>query len=138
MLTRDAIAAMLPHAGDMVLLDAVEDWSGTEIACRAASHRSPDNPLRSGGRLSVLCGVEYGAQAMALHGALVRGGEARPGVLASLRNVACHVERLDDLDPDLSVRASLVASETNSFVYGFALRAGETAVMEGRAAVFLL
>ncbi len=137
MLNRDAIAALLPHAGDMVLLDSVEDWSETEIVCRAVSHRAPDNPLRSNARLSALCGVEYGAQAMAIHGALVRGGEMRPGVLASLRSVVCHAERLDDREDDLTVRAAMVAGETSSFVYDFFLRAGDARLMEGRAAVFL-
>ena len=49
----------------------VLSWDATRIRCRSATHRSPDNPLRLHGRLGAACGIEYAAQAMAVHGALV-------------------------------------------------------------------
>ena len=61
----------IPHKGRMCLLDAVLSWDATRIRCRSASHRTPDNPLRAHGRLGAACGIEYAAQAMAVHGALV-------------------------------------------------------------------
>ena len=70
MLTREAIAALLPHDGAMVLLDEATAWDEARIACSARSHRDRSNPLRREGKLSSLCGVEYAAQAMALHGKL--------------------------------------------------------------------
>lgn len=138
MLNRDQIAALLPHAGAMVLLDKVESWSEGAIACATRSHRDADNPLRRDGRLPVLCGVEYGAQAMALHGALVADtGEPRAGVLASLRAVRCRVGRLDDIEGALLVRAEVVLLDRRSFIYNFALSAAGAELMSGRAAVFL-
>jgi predicted hotdog family 3-hydroxylacyl-ACP dehydratase len=36
-----AIAARIPHQGNMCLLDTVVDWSETAISCSASSHRDP-------------------------------------------------------------------------------------------------
>ena len=73
---RADIAALIPHAGAMCLLDAVLSWDRTSIACTASSHRAIDNPLAAEGRLDAVCGVEYAAQAMAVHGGLA--GDGRP------------------------------------------------------------
>src|SRR5271156_1476932 len=97
----------------MCLLDEVLSWDATRIRCRSASHRTGDNPLRSHGRLGAACGIEYAAQAMAVHGALVSASAplasvletqirgsirgTRIGYLASVRNVTFQVARLDDL-----------------------------------------
>src|SRR3569833_2555449 len=82
----------------MWLLDEVLNWDFTQTQCRTSTHRSPDNPLRSNGRLGSACAIEYAAQTMAVHGALVAsasGGTAPPGFLASVRGVRLNVDRLD-------------------------------------------
>jgi predicted hotdog family 3-hydroxylacyl-ACP dehydratase len=73
LLNRAWIEARIPHQGRMCLLDEVLDWNAQHIRCRTATHRAPDNPLRSHDRLGIACGIEYAAQAMALHGALAHG-----------------------------------------------------------------
>jgi predicted hotdog family 3-hydroxylacyl-ACP dehydratase len=95
-LDRRAIMALIPHQGAMCLLDGARRWSGAEIDCRAVSHLDPANPLRRDGRLAAVCGVEYGMQAAALHGALTGDGRPKPGYIAVLRGLAFHVDRLDD------------------------------------------
>lgn len=70
------IAAHIPHQGDMCLLDRVVKWDEQRIQCQAGSHRLGDNPLRSRDRLSAACGIEYAAQAMAVHGALLASGKS--------------------------------------------------------------
>ncbi len=70
-MNHDAICARLPHAGRMCLLDRLEAWDGDSITCFATSHRDAHNPLRRAGRLPAVAGVEYAAQAMALHGNLL-------------------------------------------------------------------
>lgn len=122
----------------MVLLDRVESWNDSEILCITASHRDTANPFRSAGRLSVFCGVEYGAQAMALHGALISGDQGRPGVLAGLRSVTCHVDWLDDIEEDVAVRAELKIGERTRFLYDFSLRCADSLLVQGQAAVVLL
>jgi predicted hotdog family 3-hydroxylacyl-ACP dehydratase len=144
-LSRDDIAARIPHAGSMCLLDGVSAWSEAHIRCHASSHRDPANPLRAGGRLGILCGIEYAAQAMAVHGGLDAGaseapvrGRPKAGYLASVRNVQAHVARLDDVAGDLDIEAQRMSGGDTMVMYAFTVRdaAGRT-LIEGRAAVVL-
>lgn len=133
------IAGHIPHSGAMCLLDEVVAWSDEKICCIARSHLDPHNPLRSNGRLAAVCGVEYAAQAMAVHGAVLGAAKRRPrvGFLASLRNVEMQVERLDTLDELLTVEAERVGGDANNILYRFALRCGDQPVISGRAVVIL-
>jgi predicted hotdog family 3-hydroxylacyl-ACP dehydratase len=72
-LDRTWIEGNIPHHGRMCLLDEVIEWDALRIRCRSGTHRLADHPLRSRGRLGVACGIEYAAQAMAVHGALIGG-----------------------------------------------------------------
>jgi predicted hotdog family 3-hydroxylacyl-ACP dehydratase len=141
-LDRAWIAAHIPHSGAMCLLDTVEAWDDTHVRCTATSHRDAGNPLRSHGRLAAVCGVEYAAQAMAVHGALLGaldGAHDGPpvGYLASVRNVEAHVERLDTLDGALAIEAERVSGGGNTILYGFTVRSNERVLLTGRAAVLL-
>ncbi|WP_061133666.1 hotdog family protein [Caballeronia fortuita] len=139
MLDRDWIAARIPHDGGMCLLDAVLAWDAHRIRCTATSHLRPDNPLRSKGRLASVCGIEYAAQAMATHGALVGANEAKPrvGMLTSLRGVALHVERLDTLDGPLDIEAERIGGDASTVLYRFAVHCAGQLLLSGRAAVIL-
>ena len=138
-LSRAEIAGLIPHAGGMCLLDGVLEWDESRIRCMSRSHRDAGNPLRVDGRLPAVCGVEYAAQAMAVHGGLAGAtrGKPRAGYLASLRDVACRRERLDDLDGDLLVEAEQEAADGARVIYSFKLRVGAVEVLSGRAAVVL-
>lgn len=130
----------MPHAGAMVLLDWVERWDERSVLCRTRSHLDPANPLRHRGRLAGLCGVEYGLQAAALHGALCAGGVAQaPGYVASLRAVQLTVDRLDDPAlGELQVEAALEARERFGMVYRFEVRSESgVSVLSGRASIAL-
>lgn len=139
MLDRNAIAARIPHQGDMCLLDTVVAWDASTIRCTASSHRHNDNPLRDGGRLGVAAGIEYAAQAMAVHGGLVTdaGRPPRQGYLASVRGVRFHTLRLDDQDADLQIDAERVSGDTRQVLYRFSVSAAGQALLDGRAAVIL-
>lgn len=123
MLRREAILTLIPHRGASFVLDHVLDWSETEIRCGANSHLDPDNPLRAGGRLGAIAGLEYGLQAMALHGALLDEGKAQPvGYLASARDVRLHVDRLDSAaHGTLAVEATRASGDATGQVYAIAL-----------------
>ena len=122
----------------MCLLDGVEEWDEQRIQCRAASHRAADNPLRANGRLGAACGIEYAAQAMAVHGALlapVGSKGARVGYLVSVRGARLLVPRLDDMTADLQVEAVCLTRSENNILYQFILRAAGASLLEGRATV---
>ncbi len=137
-LDRDWIAARIPHQGRMCLLAEVLALDAAGIRCRATSHRDPDNPLRAHGRLGAACGIEYAAQAMALH-VLQTPAAAAPvhGLLASVRNVAFYVSRLDDLAGDLIAAAERVHGDARSALYDFTLATHGRLLLRGRAAVIL-
>ncbi len=140
MLDRAAIAARIPHQGSMCLLDAVLAWDSGQIHCRASSHRQPDNPLRAAARLGAACGIEYAAQAMAVHGALLApaGAPPRPGYLASVRSVQLAVDRLDDLAQDLDIVAERLSGDEHNILYHFRVEHAGDLLLSGRAAVMLV
>ena len=125
----------------MCLLAGVLACNERSIRCVAGSHRRPDNPLRRDGRLGVLGGVEYAAQAVALHEALCSAatGRAGPrlGYLANLRRLAWWTDRLDLLPGPLAVEAERLHGEADRMIYEFALRHDDRLLLEGRAAVVL-
>lgn len=138
-LDRRWIAAHIPHAGSMCLLDAVLSWDATRIECRTSTHRNADNPLRSHGRLGCACGVEYAAQAMAVHGALVasRAGAPAAGYLAGLRRIVLHVARLDDIETDLLISGERINGDDTTVVYQFSVHNEVRSFLSGRATVVL-
>lgn len=133
------IAAHIPHQGDMCLLDRVESWTETRIVCRASSHLSADNPLRHEGCLGIANGLEYAAQAMAVHGALLAGDDKRPaaGFLTSVRGAQWHRQRLDDLEGELTVSAERLSGNESTILYEFSLHCAGTLLLSGRASVML-
>jgi predicted hotdog family 3-hydroxylacyl-ACP dehydratase len=120
----------------MCLLDSVLEWSEGAICCRATSQCDPNNPLRENGRLPAIHGVEFAAQAMAVHGALLRKGDTPPEVayLAALRGVQLHCEQLHD-QPELLLHCQRLGGDSNGFIYAFEVSNGEALLLEGRATV---
>jgi predicted hotdog family 3-hydroxylacyl-ACP dehydratase len=138
MLNRSWIEARIPHKGSMCLLDGVDSHDEHEIVCSALSHHWPDHPLRDEGGLGIAAGIEYAAQAMAVHGALRDGASAAGGgYLVSARDVTWSVQRLDSLSGPLSVRAQRLSATASNVMYRFSLHADGQQVLSGRATVML-
>ena len=139
-LDRAWIQAHIPHHGRMCLLDEVIEWNSKRISCRSCGHRAADHPLRAHGRLGAACGIEFAAQAMAVHGALIAAASiVKPaaGFLASVRGMRLYVSRLDDVEADLICDAVRIAGDRGSALYEFALRAAAMPLVSGRATVVL-
>ncbi len=136
-LAKEQLCRLIPHAGAMCLLDRVEFWDETTILCTSRTHTDLDNPLCSQGRLHVICGVEYAAQAIAVHGGLLSSRPSPPGYLASMRDVHLSAQRIDDIDQQLEIQAMRVAANARSLVYRFTVSVGKTELLGGRATVFL-
>ena len=143
-LARDGIAALIPHSGTMCLLARLLEWDAQHIVCSATNHRDAGHPLRTRRGLLAPVAIEYAAQAMALHGALVgqaAGAPATPGYLASARGVTLHVLRLDDLPiaaiDELRIEATRQAGDANQILYAFSVSHAGRPVADGRAAVVL-
>jgi predicted hotdog family 3-hydroxylacyl-ACP dehydratase len=138
-LAREDIAALIPHSGAMCLLDGVIDWDRDKVRCVSARHRATDNPLRRAGMLGGLSGIEFAAQAMALHGRLAAAGGERPpaGFLVSLRDVVCRAPRLDNIEGDLVISAERLAGDERKALYRFDVEGDGAVLLDGRAAVIL-
>jgi predicted hotdog family 3-hydroxylacyl-ACP dehydratase len=149
-LDREWIEQHIPHKGRMCLLDEVLHWDAARIRCRSATHRAADNPLRAYGRLGAACGIEYAAQAMAVHGALVAASAPLAsristsvrssigtaiGYLASVRNVTLYVARLDDLETDLVAAAERITGDGRTVLYEFSVWGAVQPLLRGRASV---
>ena len=135
-----ALCRLIPHHGTMCLLDTVEQWDDTSIICTAASHRDTTNPLRRDNQLEAVCGLEYAAQAMAVHVGLLEQGKDRRlavGYLGAVKNLTLRATRLDDVKGDLTVQATRLVGEVGSFIYAFRVSAERQELLDGRASIFL-
>ena len=133
-----AIRSLIPHADRMCLLDEVLEWDADHVVCSAVSHRDPEHPLAVDGRLAALHLIEYGAQAMAVHGGLLAravGQSAPPGMLVSVRNACFTVERLDDVPAPLIVRAVRRIAGATGWLYDFEAEGGGHRLGHGRVSV---
>ena len=131
------IAALVPQQGAMCLLDEILSFDEHSIVCRTASHQSPGNPLRCDGRLPAIAGIEYGAQAMAVHGALQAKGVAQNGLLAGARAVRCNARYLDEESGQLTVRVERLVADGRRLLYAFVVAGASTELISGRIAVVL-
>jgi predicted hotdog family 3-hydroxylacyl-ACP dehydratase len=138
-LTAAEISRLIPHQGAMCLLAGVIHYDTQSIHCYATSHQTLDNPLRERGQLYASCGIEYAAQAMAIHGALTSQAQhPRAGRLAGVRAVEIYAARLDDLQDTLDIRAARLMGDENSMMYEFSLHANTRLLLQGKATVMLI
>jgi predicted hotdog family 3-hydroxylacyl-ACP dehydratase len=124
----------------MCLLDSVIEWTAEQIRCETLTHRDPENPLRRLGQVAALHLTEYGAQAMAAHGALIARGGPQAGMLGVLRDIKLHVGRIDDIPDTLVVTATRRLARADGLIYDFAvtLRDSPTRTLcDGRISVVL-
>lgn len=141
MLEKNDWSHLIPHKGAMCLLDAVVEYDATRIHAVSATHAQSGNPLRADGRLHAVALCEYGAQAMAVHGALLareRGGRAQPGYLVSLREVELKGEYVEDLPGVLDVFAEQLLDAGGSLQYAFRVEHCGNVLASGRAAVLCI
>jgi predicted hotdog family 3-hydroxylacyl-ACP dehydratase len=138
MAVEQRIAALVPHAGTMCLLERIEHWDDSSVTVATTTHRDPANPLagRAGLRAIHLC--EYGAQAMAVHGGLAaqaRGERAQPGLLVSLRDVTLACDFVQDLGGELLVEARRLHDSGTAWQYEFRVTHAGRLLAHGRATV---
>jgi predicted hotdog family 3-hydroxylacyl-ACP dehydratase len=139
MLAKTEFVDLIPHAGDMCLLDGVLAWDESTIHGISTSHVAASHPLRGEGGLHAVHLAEYGAQAMAVHGALLAKAqgatEPKPGMLVSLRGVKLAVARVDTLAGRLDVHAECLMADDSGAQYTFRIEHDGVEIAFGRAAV---
>lgn len=121
---RQAICEMLPHGESMCLLDQVQSWDRQHIVCVSNSHRTAVHPLRNTQGLPMVALLEYGAQAMAIHGCLLAkagGARMQEGYLAALRDVKLDDGWLSDVDDTLRIHAEQVFQDGGNMIYNLSI-----------------
>lgn len=120
-LTKSDIEALIPHAGGMCLLEQVVSYTDAEVICRTQSHLEVNNPLKADGKLSKMHLIEYGAQAIAVHGGLMELsstlGVPKLGYIASVKGVEWGV--FDPLTEFLEVTATIIMVDETCKRYAF-------------------
>ena len=138
LIERDELCLLIPHGNRMCLLDEVLFWNEETIICGTLTHVDPDNPLRTSSGLSSLHAIEYGAQAMAIHGGLIArdmGKALQTAYLAGLRQVTLSVDWLNDYNMSLTVEAKRLFSIGDSLIYEFYVKADDDLLVQGRITV---
>jgi predicted hotdog family 3-hydroxylacyl-ACP dehydratase len=139
------IALRVPHRDAMCLLDTVASWS-EETICASANIDVKSNPLAIDGQLDSTAAIEYAAQAMAVHGALLsevaelQGKPQRKplmGFLASVRSIVCHRPQLNDSNQHLNITATRTAGTESPVSYDFVVSTDESVCVTGKATVVL-
>ncbi len=134
------ISQLIPHRGTMCLLESIERWDEDHIVCLASSHRRLDNPLRDDSGLRALCGIEYGAQAIAAHAALLGGPNGRgpePGLLTSVRDITARVSHLDTMAGVLTIHARLLFTHGQGSIYDVTVSGEGRTLMSGQLSVMV-
>ena len=134
-LKHEEICKMLPHAGDMCLLDEVLAWDKGSIECVTNSHRDKNNPLFLNERLHAVNCIEYAGQTTVVHGSLCwEEGMDLPDVaiLVSIRDLQIHRATLNDINAPLHIHADVLDILEFASNYSFSVRADGLEVASGR------
>jgi len=138
MLKHDAICKMIPHADDMCILDAVKSWDEKSITCLSHAHKKTENPLRNENGLPMSSLIEFGAQAMAVHGCLLAEEQnltMSEGYLAALRDVKLARGWLSDIEGELEIYAECLFADAGNMIYIMRIEAQGKLLASGRATV---
>lgn len=135
MLDRATIELCIPHAGRMVLLDAVVRWDATRIAC-SAMPPTAHHPLDRDGAVPSVAAAEYAAQAAAVHGFLIDQPESpRQGLLAKLTDVELATAWIPRDRGSVLVKAELLSRTAAGCLYDFEVACDATPIARGRLMV---
>ncbi len=141
-LTHEQIEQCLPHAGKMSLLGGIDYADVNKLRASASSHLKADNPLRSRGRIACINGIEYAAQAMAVHGYLLSktqsAGSVPKGYIATVRNVIIEQAFFPEHSATLDIEVVQLLADKNGFTYQFSLSYEQKALISGKITIFLI
>lgn len=141
-LNKETLCHLIPHHGNMCLLDAVDFYDLETIACSTMSHCLSDNPLRDDTGLPSINGIEYGAQAIAIHAALINKNKnstenAQSGYLVQVKDVNFKFCDLSLYSTPLKIEANQIFMADTNLIYGFKLSHEGDCVIDGRITIFM-
>ncbi len=145
-ISKERLCELIPHFGNMCLLNEVSSWDDNTITCLSKSHLDPKNPLRDDDGLACINAIEYAAQAIAIHAALnqqndVESATSSKGYLVQVKNVTFKNIDLSLLNDNLTITATQIFMTPTSLVYNFLIadqgRSNVETLMTGRIMIFI-
>ena len=88
----------------------------------------------------MIAGLEYAAQAMAVHVGLttdISKNNASVGYFGAVRDVQIGGPTFQQFAEDLTIDASLILGQQMSFMYSFSMKAKQIILLQGRASIFI-
>jgi predicted hotdog family 3-hydroxylacyl-ACP dehydratase len=88
----------------------------------------------------MISGLEYAAQAMAVHVGLttdISEHNSSLGYLGAVRDLQICSRTFQQFSEDLTIHSSLLLGQRMSFIYTFSMKANETILLQGRASIFI-
>jgi predicted hotdog family 3-hydroxylacyl-ACP dehydratase len=133
LMDRARIAALIPHGESMCMLDEVVAWDDAHIHCRSHHFASSTNPLFEKNQLDTVLLIEYGAQAAALHAALMQSqlGETRPAYIGSVKDVELFMAIADN-SATLDLHAHCLLSSSQGAIYELVAQQTDRTLLRGR------
>jgi predicted hotdog family 3-hydroxylacyl-ACP dehydratase len=139
MFSNSELCELIPHSGKMCLIDSINKWDSESIICTTKTHQNQDNPLLFNGILPVSALIEYGAQAMAIHGALIAKEskeKMQEGYLAALKDVIFFNDfEINNISSSLIIEATRKFASQGNMIYEFLITSEGDSLISGRATV---
>ncbi|HED33709.1 MAG TPA: 3-hydroxylacyl-ACP dehydratase [Gammaproteobacteria bacterium] len=109
----------------MCLLDSIKSWNKKQILCVVSSHQKENHPLRNSEGLPMTSLIEYGAQAIAVHGCLSADNSSvmKEGYLVALRDIKLAQGWLSDIQSEIEIFAECIYAESGNMIYSILVHA---------------
>ncbi|MES2822087.1 MAG: hydroxymyristoyl-ACP dehydratase [Pseudomonadota bacterium] len=133
-LSRDQIAALLPHGNGMCMLDEVISWDAEQIHCRSQNFARTTNPLFENGQLANIMLIEFAAQAAGVHAALLhpaREGLPRAAYIGAVKNVEL-LKPVSDNAVAIELKAHCLLNNSSGAIYEVIAQQQDAILMRGR------
>ena len=137
---QQAIGKILPHAGSMILLEQITSASADTLYASTQSHLDKSNPLLLNKQLNSINGIEYAAQAMAIHAHLIADTtqkQPQSGYLATVRNTTIDHPYLSQSKSELIIKVIRIMADQKGFSYNFQIYDNEQSYISGRITIIL-
>lgn len=131
-----AISQLIPHTGNMVLLDEITHWNSDSITAKVLAKSLLDNPLieeSDNNTFNSLLLIEYAAQAAAVHAALLASGlgEQRPAYIGATKNIIMQQKTVEPTCP-ITIDAEMLLANANGAIYQIECLQNQTTVISAK------
>lgn len=134
LLTRDHIAALLPHGNAMCMLDEIVSWDSEHIHCRSHYFARDDNPLFEDGQIESVILIEFAAQAAGVHAALLQPSQEhapRPAYIGAVKSIEL-LKSVSDNAAAIELKAHCLLNNSSGAIYEVIAQQHDIILMRGR------